>query len=100
MAARVRSQTNATRCTGGITCKLFAIDGFTAGTVTAGKVAALEHELGDDTVELGSCVAKAVLARGELAEVLGRAGHDLVVELEDDMADGLVIDFDLELERR
>jgi hypothetical protein len=57
--------------------------------VAAGEVTALEHELGNDTVELGARVAKALLARAESAEVLGGARHDVVVELKVDAA-GLV----------
>ena len=79
------------------TCKRFAVDRFTASAITAGKVAALEHELGNDTVERGPRVTKAVLARGELTEVLGRLWHDIVKKLEDDAASGLVVDCDVEL---
>jgi hypothetical protein len=52
--------------------------------VATGEVTALEHELGDDTVELGARVAEALLARAESTEVLGRLGDDVVEELEVD----------------
>ena len=45
------SHSDGARCANAITVKLVAIDGFPARTVTAGKVAALDHGLGDDTVE-------------------------------------------------
>lgn len=61
------------------------------------EVTALEHELGDDTVEARARVAKAVLARCELAEVPRGLGHDVVVELEDDAPRGLVGDGDVKL---
>lgn len=38
-----------------------AVDGLAAGAVARGKVAALNHELLDDAVELGALVAKALL---------------------------------------
>jgi hypothetical protein len=79
------------------TCKLFAVDRFTARAVMAGKVAALEHESGNDTVEPGSCVTKAVLTCGELTEVLGRLWYDIVIELELDAASGFAVDFNVEL---
>ena len=79
------------------TCKLFAVDRFTARAITVGKVAALEHEIGNDTVERGSGVTKPVLARGELAEVPGCLGHDLVEKPEHDAAGLLAVDCDFEL---
>ena len=66
-------------------------------TVTAGEVTTLEHEVGDDTVEGGALVAETVLAGGKLTEVLRRLRDDVVVELEDDTASGLVVDGDVEL---
>ena len=63
-----------------------------------GEVSSLEHELGDDTVEAGSLVSEPVLARSELAEVASGLGDDVVVQLEDDAARGLVVDGDVELQ--
>jgi hypothetical protein len=58
-----------------------------AGThVATGEVASLEHEVGNDTVELGAGVSEALLARAEGAEVLYRLGHDVVEELKVDAA--------------
>jgi hypothetical protein len=54
--------------------------------VAAGEVAALEHELGDDTVELGARVAEPLLASAESAEVLGGLGDNIIEELEVDAA--------------
>ena|SRR5690242_1133381 len=54
--------------------------------VAAGKVTALQHELGDDAVELGVLVAKALLAGAQGAEVLDRLGDDVVEELKVDAA--------------
>lgn len=52
--------------------------------VTTGEVAALEHEIRDDTVELGASVAEPLLARGQSAKVLDRLGDYIVKELEVD----------------
>lgn len=57
--------------------------------VATGEVTTLEHELGDDTVELGASIAVALLAGAESAEVLSGLGDDVVKELEVDAA-GLV----------
>ena len=57
--------------------------------VATGEVTTLEHELGNDTVELGALVSEAFLAGAESAEVLGRLGDFFFEELEVDAA-GLV----------
>ena len=62
-----------------------------------GHKARAETYLGDDTGEAGALVAEAVLAGGELTEVARGLGDNVVVELEDDAARGLVVDGDVEL---
>jgi hypothetical protein len=52
--------------------------------VATGEVTTLEHEVSDDTVELGAGVAETLLAGAEGAEVLGSLRDNLVEELEDD----------------
>jgi hypothetical protein len=54
--------------------------------VATGEVTTLEHELRDDTVELGAGVAEALLASAESAEVLSGLGDNVVVEGEVDAA--------------
>jgi hypothetical protein len=54
--------------------------------IATGEVAALQHELGDDAVELAALVAKALFAGAERAEVLGGLRDDIVVEDEVDAA--------------
>lgn len=54
--------------------------------VATGKVTTLEHEVGNDTVELGARVAKALLAGAESTEVLDSLGDDVVEELKVDAA--------------
>lgn len=66
------------------------------GAVALGKVAALDHKVLDDAVEARPLIAKALLARGERAEVLGRLGRGLSVEADDDAAEGLVALGDVE----
>ena len=53
--------------------------------------------IGDDSVEGAARIAETVLAGGKLTEVLRRLRDDVVVELEDDTASGLVVDGDVEL---
>jgi hypothetical protein len=81
--------------------KLLAVDGLATGAlrrvslsifnvschgthIATGKVPALEHEVGNDAVELGVGIAKALLAGREGAEVLYRLGDDIVKELKVD----------------
>jgi hypothetical protein len=46
--------------------KLLSVDGPTTGAVVVGKVAALDHETGDDAVEGGALEEKKHLSGGEL----------------------------------
>jgi hypothetical protein len=52
--------------------------------VSAGEVTTLEHELGDDAVELGALVAEARGAGAQFPEVTGSPGDNVVVEVESD----------------
>ena len=65
--------------------------------LTPREVTALQHELGDDTVERTSFVSKSILASRELAEVPGGFGDNIVVELEDDATSGLAVNGDIKL---
>lgn len=56
--------------------------------VVVGKVTALKHETGNDTVERGASVAVALLTSGKSTEVGGRLGDNIIVELEGDAAKG------------
>lgn len=51
-------------------------------------------------MECGALVAKAVLAGGELTEVFGSLGDDIVKKLEGDAAQRLAVDRDVELARK
>lgn len=54
--------------------------------IATSEVTALEHELWDDTVELGAGVALSFGLLAQLLEVLGRQRDHVVVELEVDAA--------------
>lgn len=79
------------------TSKLLAVDGLATCAVAPGEITALEHEVGDDTVEGRALVAVAMLASRELAEVGGSLGDYIVVELEGDAAGLGAVNGDIEL---
>jgi hypothetical protein len=79
------------------TRKFIAIDGLAASAVVASEITALEHELGDHTVERGILIAKTVLAGRELPEVFGGLGDDFVVQFEDDTTSMILTDADVKL---
>jgi hypothetical protein len=64
------------------------VDGVSTHVAT-GEVTTLEHEVRDDTVELGARVAEALLASAESTEVLDGLGDNVVEELEVDAAGAL-----------
>lgn len=87
----------------GLVVKLVAVDGLAAGAITSSKVTTLDHELLDDAVEDGTLVveglarlADALLAGAQGAEVLGRLGDEVGVQLHGDAADGLAAEGDVE----
>ena len=55
-------------------------------TIAVGEVAALDHEVLDDSVERRPLKAKALFAGGQGSEVLGGFGHSLAVESHHDAA--------------
>jgi len=66
--------------------KLLAVDRFTTGSVAAGEVTTLKHELRNDAVEGRASVSKALLAGAESTEVLSSLRDDVVKEVEVDAA--------------
>ncbi len=83
--------------------EFLAVDALATGAVAGGEITALDHELLDDAVEDAALVAQglaglaeALLAGAETAEVLGRLGHDVIVQLEGDAAGSLLADRDVE----
>lgn len=63
--------------------------GRTKTHVAASKVASLKHELRDHSVELGSFVAKSVLASTKMLEIFAGVGSSLVEQFKVDTS-GLV----------
>lgn len=63
----------------------------------ASEITALEHELGDHTVERGTFISKTVLAGCELPEVSCGFGNDIVVQFEDDSTRWIITDADVKL---
>lgn len=74
------------------------LTGLATSAVTVGEITALDHELLDNTVEGGALVTKALLARGERAEVLSRLGDRLAIEAKDDAAELLVAVLNVEVD--
>jgi len=66
--------------------ELLTIDGLATGTVAASKVSTLKHELGNDTVESATLVAKALFASAKSTEVLGSLGNNILSQLHNDTA--------------
>jgi len=67
-----------------LVCEFLAVDRLATSAVTTGEVSTLQHELRNDTVELATLVAKALLASAESTEVLGSLWNYIVVEVEVD----------------
>jgi hypothetical protein len=76
--------------------ELVSVDGLSTGTVVAGEVSTLEHEVGDDTVESRGGVPETVHSGAELTEVAGSLGDYVVVELEDNASQGSIVLSDVE----
>ncbi len=68
------------------------------GSISLGKVTALDHERLDDTMEGRALVAEALLSSGQSAEVLGGLGDGLAVETNDNAAGRLVANGDVEVD--
>mmetsp|Transcript_53880 Transcript_53880/g.109830 ORF Transcript_53880/g.109830 Transcript_53880/m.109830 type:complete len:254 (+) Transcript_53880:116-877(+) len=60
--------------------KLGSVDALAAPAVSTGEVAALEHEVGDDTVELAALISETWLSSAELLEVLYSLGDFFIVK--------------------
>lgn len=97
--------------------ELLAIDRLSAGSVALGEVSSLDHELLDDTVELGALVAVALLAGcqcathasqkpwlgveeggGSSPEVLGGLGGGLAVKADHNAAEFFIAMLDVEVD--
>ena len=59
------------------------------------KIPALDHEVGDDPVDLGALVPEPRLPGAQLPEVLSRPRHEVVKQLDLDPPEVLIIRADL-----
>ena len=75
-----------------------AVDGIAAGAVAFSEVAALQHELLNDSMEGGAFVALTFRPRAQLGEVGRRLGHDVAEEAKGDGARGFAPDRDIEFD--
>ncbi len=83
--------------------ELGAVDALATTAITRSEVAALQHKLGDDTVERTTLVVKglaglasSLLASAKSSEVLGSLGDNVVTEDELDSASFLSVNGDVE----
>jgi len=72
-------------------------DALAAGSVSAGEVSSLDHEVLDDAMEFGSLVSEAFGAGAEFGEVLGGLGDDFSEQPHHDAARILAPDRDVEI---
>lgn len=82
--------------------ELLAVDALATSTITSCEVTTLDHELLDDSVEHAALVveglaslSQTLLAGAEGAKVLGRLGHNVIVQLKGDATGGLAADLDV-----
>lgn len=61
--------------------ELLAVDGLATSAVVVREVAALQHEVGDDTVEGGALVTEAFLSGAQSTEVFTRFGGHICSQL-------------------
>lgn len=61
--------------------ELVAIDGLAASAIVVGEIAALAHEVWNDSMETGALVTKALLAGAQSTEILRCLRHDVRAQL-------------------
>jgi len=76
--------------------ELGSVDGFAASAVVVGKIAALAHEVGDDSMERATLVAESLFAGAQGAEIFGRLRNDVVPQFHDDLSNGGAVGGDIE----
>ena len=69
-------------------------------TIAIGEVAALNHELLDDSVESRSLITETLFPSAQSTEVLGGLGNCLPIETNDDSAQVLIPVCDIEIDLR
>lgn len=76
--------------------ELVAVDGLATSSVVVGEIAALAHEVGDDTVESGAFVSESLLAGAQCSEVFTRFWSYISSQLDDDTTERLVVSLHIE----
>jgi len=76
--------------------KLLTIDTSATSAIASGKVATLDHKVGDDTMELGALVALASWLCGQLSKVFNGLWHSIAKETDLNAASLLSSDGDIE----
>jgi len=76
--------------------ELLSVDRLSTGSVAASEVAALEHELGNDTMKFTALETKALLSGAKSSKVFSCLGNDVGIERELDAPFGLAADGDVE----
>jgi hypothetical protein len=77
-----------------------AVNRLSASAISVGEVAALDHELLDDTVECGALISESLLAGGKSTEVLRRLWHGLAVKTHHNATKRLAIMLDVKVHLR
>jgi len=72
--------------------KLGTIDASAASAIAIGKVTSLDHEIGNDTMKLGSLVALSLWLECELSKILNSLWHDFSKETNLNTANILIAD--------
>jgi len=72
--------------------ELFSVDRLASRPVAAGEIAALDHEVGDNSVKLASLKSESLFSGAKSAEVLGSFGDDIGKKIEDDATSRSTID--------
>lgn len=63
-------------------CKFLAVDALSPSAVVSGEVSALDHEIFDHSVELGTLVSVSILSGTQLTEVPAGFGSGVIIQLE------------------
>lgn len=61
--------------------KFLAVDALSPSAVSSGEVSALDHEIFDHSVELGTLVSISILSGTQLTEVPAGFGSDVIIQL-------------------
>jgi len=80
--------------------ELLAVNRLAASAVVVGEVAALAHEVGNDSMERRTLEAETLIAGAQGAEVLRRLRSHVRTQFHHDAANGLSVDCHIEVDSR